>query len=56
MPIREDLIKTLTEKCEDRFEYEDLVNEYTEEVDFSLIIEFILDYIFGVWQGEKNAD
>ena len=56
MSIREDAIKTLTEKCEDTFEYEDVVDEYRGKVNFGLIVEFILDYIFGVWKGEDNAD
>ncbi len=56
MTTRDEIIDSLTEKCENELDYYDVVNESAEEVEYRLIVEFILDYIFGVWQGEKNAD
>ena len=55
MPIREEIIKSLVEKCENELDYYDIVNESAEMVEFQLIVEFIVDCILDVWRGE-NAD
>lgn len=41
-PIRKELIEKLAEKCWVELEYENVVNERTEEVDYELIVECVL--------------
>ena len=55
MTIRKEIINSLTQRCENKLDYYDLVNERTEEIDFRLIVEFILDCILDVWDEEKNS-
>ena len=45
-PIRKELIEKLAEKCWLELEYENVVNERTEEVDYELIVECVLRH----WQ------
>ena len=54
MSIRDDITKSIVEKCENELNYRDIVNECTEKIDFGLIVEFILNCIFGVWSGEND--
>ena len=49
----EEIINSVVEKCEAELDYYDIVNERTEEIDFGLIVEFIMDYIFSVWEDGK---
>ena len=56
MPTKDEIIDALTEKCEGEFDYYELVNEHREEVNFRLIVEYIVDIIFDVWEGGNNAD
>ena len=46
--IRKELIEKLAEKCWLELEYESVVNERTEEVDYELIVECVLRH----WQME----
>ena len=54
MPTREEIITAMAKKCEDELNYYDVVNESAEMVEYDLIVEFILDYIFSVW-SDKDA-
>lgn len=56
MARKEELIDSLTVKCEMELNYYDLVNERNEEIDFRLIVEFIVDTILDVWKDGKNAN
>lgn len=47
-PIKKELIEKLAEKCWIELEYENVVNERTEEVDYELIVECVLRH----WQME----
>lgn len=52
MTIRDEIIDSLAEKCESKLDYYELVNERTETIDFRLIVEFVLDCVFGVWEKD----
>jgi hypothetical protein len=52
---RKEIIKSLVEKCENKFDYYDVVNEIMGTVDFDLLVEFILDCIFGVWANDEGV-
>lgn len=52
MPTREEIIDAITKKCEDELNYYDVVNESAEMVEFRMIVEFILDTVFGVWSDK----
>lgn len=56
MATKEQIIDLLTEKCETELDYYEIVNERSEEVNYRLIVEFVLDNIFDVWKDGKNAD
>lgn len=56
MAKKEELIDSLTDKCEIEFDYYDLVNERNEEIDFRPIVELIVDTILDVWKDDKNAN
>ena len=49
MPTRDEITRLLVEQCENELNYYDIVNERKEEVDFQLIVEFILQNVFDVW-------
>ena len=53
MPTRDEIIRLLVEQCESELNYYDVVNECAEEIDFQLIVEFILQNVFDVWRGEN---
>ena len=53
MALREEIINSVVEKCEAELDYYDIVNERTEQIDFGLIVEFIMDYILSVWEDGK---
>lgn len=52
MTIRDEIIDSLAEKCENKLNYYELVNEMTEKIDFRPIVEFVLDCVFGVWEED----
>ena len=56
MARKEELIDSLTDRCEMELNYYDLVNERNEEIDFRPIVEFIVDTILDVWKDGKNAN
>ena len=56
MTTRDEIIDSLTEKCESELNYYDIVNESAEEVEYRMIVEFVLDTIFGFWKDGNNAD
>lgn len=56
MATKNELIDSLTDKCEIEFKYGEIVNDFIREIDFRPIVEFIVDTILGVWKGEDNAD
>ena len=56
MTTRDEIIDLLTKRCENELDYYDVANESAEEVEYRLIIEFILDTMLDVWKGENNAN
>lgn len=48
MEIRKKIVEKIAEKCWVELEYDDVVNERTEEVDYELIVECVLRH----WQME----
>ncbi len=50
MATKEEIKESLVEQCEEELDYYDIVNERKEEIDFNLIVEFILERIFDVWE------
>ena len=56
MTTRDEIIDSLAEKCEYELDYYDVVNESAEEVEYRLIVEFVLDTLLDVWKGGNNAN
>lgn len=52
MTIREEIINSLIQRCENKLDYYDLVNERAEQIDYGQIVTFILDCIFDVWDED----
>ena len=56
MTTRDEIIDSLTDKCENELDYYDVVNERREEIDYRQIVELIVETIFDVWKGGNNAN
>lgn len=54
MSVREDVINLIAEKCENKFDYYDIVNERTETIDYSLIAEFILEFVLSIFIDDEG--
>lgn len=50
MPTKEEIKESLVEQCENELGFYDIVDKRSEEIDFDLIVEFILERIFEVWK------
>lgn len=56
MATRDEIIDSLTERCESELDYYEIVNESAEKVEYRLIVEFIFDTMLDVWKDGNDAD
>ena len=54
MVVRDELIDSIAKSCEKELNYYDVVNESAEMVEYRLIVEFILEIIFDVWNDGRG--
>lgn len=50
----DELKKQLTEACERKLDYYDVVNESAEQIEYGLIVDFLFEQIAGLMTGRKE--